>query len=49
VGLGGPLTGAAAAIAGYPAAFWLAAACALGTLGVASALKKAGVAAPATG
>ncbi len=49
VGLGAPLTGAAAAIGGYPAAFWLASVCALGTLAVANALRRAGVAAPATG
>ena len=36
VGLGAPLVGAAAALAGYDAAFWLAAACALGTAGAAS-------------
>ena len=31
VGLGAPLAGVAAAIGGYSAAFWLAAACACGT------------------
>jgi MFS family permease len=31
VGLGAPLAGVAAAVGGYPAAFWLAAVCALGT------------------
>ena len=30
-GLGAPLAGVAAALGGYPAAFWLAAVCALGT------------------
>jgi predicted MFS family arabinose efflux permease len=49
VGLGAPLTGAAAAIGGYSAAFWVASVCALGTLAVANALRRAGVAAPATG
>ncbi len=49
VGLGAPLAGAAAAIGGYPAAFWFAAGCALGTLSVAVALKRAGAAAPAVG
>jgi MFS family permease len=49
VGLGAPLAGAAAALGGYAAAFWLAAACALGTLAVATALRRAAVAAPATG
>ena len=35
VGLGGPLAGATAALAGYPAVFYLAAAAALGTAGLA--------------
>jgi MFS family permease len=47
VGLGAPLAGIAAALGGYPAAFWLASACALGTLSVALALRRAGAAAPA--
>jgi predicted MFS family arabinose efflux permease len=49
VGLGAPLAGAAAALGGYSAAFWLASACALGTLGVANALRRAWTAAPAAG
>ena len=49
VGLGAPLAGAAAALGGYSAAFWLASACALGTLAVATALRRAGAAAPAVG
>jgi MFS family permease len=49
VGLGAPLAGIAAALGGYPAAFWLAAGCALGTLSVAVALRRAGAAAPAVG
>ncbi len=49
VGLGAPLAGIAAALGGYPAAFWLAAGCALGTLSVAMALRRAGAAAPAVG
>jgi MFS family permease len=40
VGLGAPLAGIAAALGGYPAAFWLASACALGTLSVALALRR---------
>ena len=40
VGLGAPLAGVAAALGGYPAAFWLASACALGTLSVALALRR---------
>src|SRR5436190_1359829 len=47
VGLGAPLAGIAATLGGYPAAFWLASACALGTLSVALALRRAGAAAPA--
>jgi predicted MFS family arabinose efflux permease len=35
VGLGGPLAGATASLAGYPAVFYLAAAAALGTAGLA--------------
>jgi MFS family permease len=38
VGLGAPLAGAAAALGGYPAAFWLGSASALGTLALALAL-----------
>ena len=49
VGLGAPLAGVAAALGGYPAAFWLGAACAVGTLSVAMALRRAGAAAPAVG
>ena len=40
VGLGAPLAGMAAALGGYSAAFWLASACALGTLAVALALRR---------
>jgi MFS family permease len=49
VGLGAPLAGIAAAVGGYPAAFWLASACALGTLSVALALRRgwSGARAPA--
>lgn len=39
MGIGGPLAGAAAALGGYEAAFWLAAACALGVVGVAVSLR----------
>ncbi len=49
VGLGAPLAGIAAALGGYSAAFWLGAACALGTLSVAMALRRAEAAAPAVG
>lgn len=47
MGLGGPLTGAAAALGGYPAAFALAAACALSTIFVALSLRSASAALPA--
>ncbi len=47
MGLGGPLTGAAAAVGGYSAAFVLAAACALGTVSVALSLRRASAAVPA--
>jgi predicted MFS family arabinose efflux permease len=47
VGLGGILCGVAASLAGYSAAFWLGSAAALGTVAVASALRRAW-AAPAT-
>ena len=47
MGLGGPLTGAAAATGGYAAAFVLAAACALGTVAVALSLRRAWAALPA--
>jgi MFS family permease len=47
MGLGGPLTGAAAALGGYSAAFVLAAACALGTVTVALSLRRASAALPA--
>ncbi|MGH2924635.1 MAG: MFS transporter [Solirubrobacterales bacterium] len=49
VGLGAPLAGVAAALGGYSAAFWLASGCALGTLAVALALRRAAAAAPAVG
>jgi MFS family permease len=39
MGVGGPLVGAAAAIGGYEAAFFLAALCALGTVAVAASLR----------
>ena len=39
IGIGSPLAGLAAAIGGYPAAFALAAACALGTILVAISLR----------
>ena len=39
MGIGGPLTGAAAAIGGYSAAFALAAVCALATVFVALSLR----------
>jgi MFS family permease len=41
MGVGGPLAGAAAAIGGYEAAFFLAALCALGTVAVAASLRTA--------
>jgi MFS family permease len=48
--VGGPLTGLAAALGGYSAAFWLGAAFALGAVGVASTLRRIRpVAEPATG
>jgi MFS family permease len=47
MGLGGPLTGAAAALGGYPAAFALAAACALSTVLVALSLRSAAAGLPA--
>jgi predicted MFS family arabinose efflux permease len=40
VGLGGPLAGATAALAGYPAVFFLAAAAALGTAALAATSKR---------
>ncbi len=49
MGLGGPLVGLAASLGGYPAAFWLASACAVGTLAVATALRRGWSAAPAVG
>jgi predicted MFS family arabinose efflux permease len=49
VGVGAPLAGAAAAIGGYPAAFWLGAAFALGTVALANALRRGWAAAPAAG
>ena len=48
MGLSGPLTGAAAAVGGYSAAFVLAAACALGTVTVALSLGRAWAGVPAT-
>jgi len=48
--VGGPLTGLAAALGGYSAAFWLGAAFALGAVGVASTLRRIRpVAEPVTG
>jgi predicted MFS family arabinose efflux permease len=48
IGLGAPLTGAVAAVAGYSAAFWLAAACALGTAAAAGVgIRRAKAAQPA--
>ena len=41
VGLGGPVAGAIAALGGYPAAFWAAAAFALGTAAISSRLTAA--------
>jgi MFS family permease len=49
MGVGGPLVGLAASVGGYPAAFWLASVCALGTLVVATALRRGWSAAPAVG
>jgi MFS family permease len=48
MGIGSPLAGAAAAIGGYEAAFWLGAACSLGTVVVALTLRAAARTAPAT-
>jgi MFS family permease len=42
--VGGPLTGLAASLGGYSAAFWLGAAFAIATIGVAGALRKAATA-----
>ncbi len=48
--VGGPLTGVAASLGGYPAAFWLGSACAIAAIGVASALRTASTSpAPAAG
>jgi MFS family permease len=47
MGIGSPLVGAAAAIGGYEAAFVLAAACALGAIGVALSLRAVARAIPA--
>jgi MFS family permease len=47
MGIGGPLTGAAAALGGYEAAFVLGAACALATVAVALSLRRASAALPA--
>jgi predicted MFS family arabinose efflux permease len=44
MGIGGPLTGAAAALGGYAAAFGLGAACALATVVVALSLRRASAA-----
>jgi MFS family permease len=49
VGLGAPLAGAAAAIGGYSAAFWLGSGFALGTVALANALRRGWAAAPAAG
>jgi MFS family permease len=49
MGLGGPLAGLAVSLGGYPAAFWVASVCALGTLAVATALRRGWSAAPAVG
>jgi predicted MFS family arabinose efflux permease len=49
MGLGGPLVGLAASLGGYPAAFWLASVCAVGTLAVTTALRRGWAAAPAVG
>jgi len=38
--VGGPLTGLAASLGGYSAAFWLGSACALGAIAVASSLRR---------
>ena len=48
MGVGGPLTGAAAALGGYSAAFGLAAVCAIGTVTVALTLRRVSAALPAT-
>ncbi|MFI5123382.1 MAG: MFS transporter, partial [Vicinamibacteria bacterium] len=48
MGIGSPIVGAAAAIGGYEAAFVLAAACALSTIGVALSLRTVAAAIPAT-
>jgi MFS family permease len=47
MGVGSPLVGAAAALGGYEAAFVLAAACALATIGVAASLRSVARAVPA--
>jgi MFS family permease len=47
VGLGAPLAGVAAAIGGYSAAFWLAAACACGTAAIVTLALRRSVAEPA--
>ena len=49
VGVGAPLAGAAAAIGGYSAAFWLGSAFAIGTAVLANALRRGWAAAPAAG
>jgi MFS family permease len=49
MGVGGPVAGLAVSLGGYSAAFWLASACALGTLAVANALRRGWSAAPAVG
>jgi len=49
VGLGAPLAGAAAAIGGYSAAFWLGSVFAIGTVVLANALRRGWAAAPAAG
>jgi len=49
VGLGGPLTGAIAALGGYPAAFWAAAACAGGGVVLTTTISRRAAARPPSG
>lgn len=49
VGIGGPLAGLAVSLGGYPAAFWLGSACALGTGATVISVRRARSAAPAVG
>jgi hypothetical protein len=46
VGLGGPIAGATAALAGYPAAFYLSAVAALGTAALAAYPERSPAAVP---